>query len=63
MPAATTAMPAIRPGVIAAWPSAAPVNKAVTGRAPENSPARSTPSRAIAPYQARKPPAVTSTAM
>jgi hypothetical protein len=63
MPAATTAIPPIRPGVIAACPSSAPAASVVTGSTPEKSPARSTPSRSIAAYQATNPPVVTTAAM
>ena len=61
-PPATTATASSRPGVISATPSTAETTSALTGRTPENSPARSTPSSPTAEYQHMKPNVVTPSA-
>jgi hypothetical protein len=59
MPSRTISMAASFAAVMSPAPIAAAQARALIGRTPEKSPARSTPSRPIATYQSTKPPTVT----
>ena len=59
IPATTTTTAASRAGESSATPRSAAQPSALTGRTPENSPARSTPSSPTAEYQHTNPPVVT----